>query len=85
MRKTLKKDHASGTGLDRSDLHGGVLNLAAQFQEVKFAYVPRRKNQEAHQLARKAVNECTPLRRNMIMNGLTTRSSGPSPLRGSVR
>lgn len=65
MRTTLKKDHASGAGLDRKDLHGGVLNLAAQFREVKFAYVPRRKNQEAHRLARKAVHECTPLRRNV--------------------
>lgn len=65
MRTSLKEDHALGAGLDRTDLHGRVLRLAALFQEVKFAYVRRRKNQTAHHLARKAVRECTPVRRDL--------------------
>ncbi len=59
MRTALKTDHAAAKGLDRRDLHGKVLKLAAQFQEVKFAHVSRRKNQEAHRLARRAVHQCT--------------------------
>lgn len=54
MRRTLKRDHASDVGGEREDLHGTILRLARDFEEVKFAYVPRRKNQEAHRLARDA-------------------------------
>ena len=60
MRTKLKKDHKQGVGHKREDLHGTILRLARQFEEVKFAYVPRRKNQIAHSLARKAIREVAP-------------------------
>lgn len=66
MRTRLKKDHKESTGQGGDDLHGAILRLAAQFDEVKFAYVPRRKNQIAHFLARKAVQEETPQTRPVI-------------------
>ena len=60
MRKQLKKDHIVNTGHERDDLHGLILRLAQRFKEVKFLYQPRRKNQVAHRLARKAVEERLP-------------------------
>ncbi len=68
MRTKLKKDHKEGAGQGGDDLHGTILRLAAQFAEVKFAYVPRRKNQIAHFLARKAAREGTPQTRQVITN-----------------
>jgi ribonuclease HI len=66
MRRALKRDHARGTWLDGSFVHRRILNLARMFEEVKFAYVPRRKNNDAHQLARRAVRECSPVGRSDI-------------------
>lgn len=60
MRRKLKEDHKANTGHDRDDLHGLILRYAKKFKEVKFLYCPRRKNQMAHQLARKAVKELSP-------------------------
>lgn len=54
MRTRLKKDCRSGDGLERDDLTGQVLRLAKRLVEVRFAYCPRRKNQMAHRLARRA-------------------------------
>lgn len=69
MRTRLKLDHGRGVGLDRHDLHGSVLRLAATFQEVKFSFVQRRRNQEAHRLARMAVREGQPAQRPDIFSG----------------
>ena len=54
MRRNLKKKHQLGFGLEQDDLTGQVLRLAGEFIEVKFVYCPRRKNQMAHLLSRKA-------------------------------
>lgn len=59
MRKGLKEDLKRNTGHDQQDLHGCILRLAKRFKEVKFAYVPRRKNLGAHRFARKAAQEPT--------------------------
>jgi len=59
MRKGLKEDLKRNAGHDQQDLHGFILRLAQRFKEVKFTYVPRRKNLDAHRLARKAVREPT--------------------------
>lgn len=60
MRRKLKKDHKADTGHERDDLHGLILRYAKKFKDVKFLYCPRRKNQIAHWLARKAVKELVP-------------------------
>jgi len=57
MRKKLKKDHEKNLGHERDGVHATILRLAKTFAEVKFAYQPRRKNQNAHRLARRAVAE----------------------------
>lgn len=54
LRTRLKKDHKSGLSTGSEDLYGPILRLAREFVEVKFAYTPRRKNQEPHHLARQA-------------------------------
>lgn len=60
MRRRLKKEHRWCEGKDRDDLHGAVLRLAEAFDEVRFGYVPRRKNQRAHFLARRAAKTLSP-------------------------
>lgn len=57
MRKGLKEDLKRDSGHDQQDLHGFILQLARRFKEVKFAYVPRRKNLDPHKLARKAARD----------------------------
>jgi ribonuclease HI len=64
MRRQLKDAHTRGEGCDRENLQGRILRLASHFDEVKFAYQPRRKNQNAHQLARRAVREASPAARS---------------------
>jgi ribonuclease HI len=61
MRTALKDDYQAGVGHNRRGLQGQILRLARQFDQVKFAWIPRRKNQEAHHLARKAVRGCRPI------------------------
>lgn len=60
LRRSLREHHRSQDGQEREDLHGVILRLAHGFEEVTFSYVPRRKNQQAHRLARSAVREATP-------------------------
>jgi ribonuclease HI len=60
VRTRLKKDHKDNRGRKSANLHGIILRLAKQFTEVKFAYVPRRKNHIAHKLARQAAREMAP-------------------------
>ena len=64
MRRQLKDAHERGQGGDRDDLQDRVLRLASQFEEVKFAYEPRRKNQNAHRLARRGAREASPAARS---------------------
>ncbi len=63
MRRQLRDAHERGEGHDRDDLHGRILRLTSCFDQVKFAYQPRRKNQNAHKLARRAVREASPVAR----------------------
>lgn len=60
MRKRLKKDYKGNTDRERDGLHATILRLAKTFAEVKFAYQARRKNQNAHRLARRAITEMVP-------------------------
>ena len=66
MRRQLKDAHKRGEGRDRDDLQGRILRLTTRFDEVKFAYQPRRRNQGAHKLARRAVREAVPMRRDDV-------------------
>lgn len=50
MRRMLRERHRSGTSY--AGLKGRVLDLARSFEWIDFGYVPRRKNQRAHCLAR---------------------------------
>jgi ribonuclease HI len=61
MRTALKDDCQAGLGYNRGGFEGQILRLARQFDQVKFSWIPRRKNQEAHHLARKAVRGCWPI------------------------
>ena len=63
MRTKLQKDRKEQRGHNRNDLHGMILRLAKQFEEVQFFYQPRRKNQIAHQLSRFAAKELGPIKR----------------------
>ncbi len=54
MRRGLKEDAAKVLDHMEEGLHRRVLELASTLDEVKFSYVPRRKNQTAHALARQA-------------------------------
>jgi ribonuclease HI len=54
VRTQLKKDHKTGLIFERDELHRKILRLALEFEFVEFGYCPRRKNQIAHHLARKA-------------------------------
>jgi len=64
MRRQLRDAHKRGFGQDRHDLQGRILRLASRFDEVKFAYQARCKNQNAHRLARRGVREATPATRS---------------------
>jgi ribonuclease HI len=63
MRRQLKDADERGSGRDRDDLQAQILRLTSCFDQVKFAYQPRRKNQNAHKLARRAVREARPVAR----------------------
>lgn len=55
MRRQLKDDYRAGsTGDERDVLHKLVLLAARELDRVEFAFVPRRRNQQAHELARQA-------------------------------
>ena len=52
MRRNLRERFRSGAAGD-NDLQRRILDLARQFEWIDFGYVPRRKNQIAHLLARR--------------------------------
>ena len=52
MRRDLRKHYRSGA-VGKNDLQQKIFDLARQFEWIDFGYVPRRKNQIAHNLARK--------------------------------
>ena len=52
MRRKLRECFRSGAAGD-DDIQQKVLNLAYRFEWIDFGYVPRRKNQIAHLLARR--------------------------------
>lgn len=68
LRRQLKEAHRAGTGHERDDLHGQILRLARTFASAKFAYRPRRKNGDAHRLAR-AARALPPRRRTGFSSG----------------
>jgi ribonuclease HI len=54
MRRAVRERHRRGTGRVDDELRSKVLQLAGAFERVDFGWVPRRKNQLAHALARQA-------------------------------
>lgn len=52
MRRDLRNRYRSGAD-GKNELQKKILALARQFEWIDFGYVPRRKNQIAHNLARK--------------------------------
>ncbi|HEY4841622.1 MAG TPA: ribonuclease H family protein [Terriglobales bacterium] len=66
MRIALKDDYRTGVVQEEDNLRGMILRLARKFDQIKFAWIPRRRNQEAHFLARKAVRQSTPVLREDV-------------------
>lgn len=54
MRKKLKKNYTRGERRSPGELDERIFELAKKFDRVHFGWVPRRKNQRAHRLARRA-------------------------------
>ena len=54
MRRRLKLNYDRKRFPFDGGLERRILELAAEFDRVHFAYVPRRKNQRAHNLARRS-------------------------------
>jgi len=54
MRTKLKNSYKERMGFNRNDLHGEIMRITRYFELVQFAYKPRRRNQMAHVLARRA-------------------------------
>ena len=54
LRRSLKKDHQEGKVSRDSAYYSDILEIARSFDEVKFGFTPRRKNQNAHRLSRLA-------------------------------
>jgi ribonuclease HI len=64
MRIVLKDDYRAGVVpvvQDEHNLRGMIFRLAQEFDQVKFAWIPRRRNQEAHSLARRAMLQGVPV------------------------
>ena len=66
MRKALKKSYENKAGANRDDLHGEIMRLSSLFDQVHFGFKPRRKNQMAHILARRARTEVVPITREEL-------------------
>ena len=69
MRKALKDDYEAGVLPDEHILYNlrvMILRLAQKLDQIKFAWIPRRRNQEAHFLARKAVLQSAPVVREDV-------------------
>jgi len=60
MRKQLKHDLQSQDGYNKDVVHQHIIAYSQQFEKIQFPYHPRRKNYEAHTLARYAVHELSP-------------------------
>lgn len=56
MRRRLRRNYDRKRFQPREDLDRKILELAAEFDRIHFGFVPRRKNQRAHILARRARN-----------------------------
>jgi len=54
MRRRLRRNYDRKEFQPREGLDGRILELAAEFDRIHFGFVPRRKNQRAHILARRA-------------------------------
>ena len=61
MRIVLKDDYRAGVVRGEHNLRAMILRLAQKFDQIKFAWIPRSRNQEAHSLARKAVLQSAPV------------------------
>ena len=66
MRIALKDDYEAGVVPDEHNLRVMILRVAQKFDQIKFAWIPRRRNQEAHSLARKAVLQSVPVMREDV-------------------
>ena len=67
LRRILKRDLKTGAGASRGGLHGEILRLASTFDDVRFPWLRRRKNAEAHRLSRAAVHEIAPIERKDVV------------------
>ena len=63
MRRMLRDDYRRGVASDGDDLDHRILQRAGVLEWVEFGWVPRRKNQIAHRLARQA---CVPERARRV-------------------
>jgi hypothetical protein len=61
MRIALKDDYKSGFVPNEHKLRAMILRVAQKFDQIKFAWIPRARNREAHCLARKAVLQKAPV------------------------
>jgi ribonuclease HI len=52
LRTMLKEDHKGARVSRGSPYYADILEIARSFEEVKFGFTPRRKNQNAHRLSR---------------------------------
>jgi ribonuclease HI len=66
MRIALKDDYEAGVVPDQHDLRVMISRVAQKFDQIKFAWIPRGRNQEAHSLARKAVLQRAPVVREDV-------------------
>jgi len=66
MRIALKDDYQAGVVPDEHNLRAMILRVAQKFDQIKFAWIPRGRNQEAHFLARKAVIQRVPVVREDV-------------------
>ena len=54
MRRKLRENYDRGEHWSQEGLDERIFELAKKFDRVHFGWVPKRKNQRAHQLARRA-------------------------------
>jgi ribonuclease HI len=63
LKRRLKDSHAKDAEADQDNLRGMVLRLAERFDECRFAWILRRRNGQAHLLARLGAKEKEPVAR----------------------
>ena len=71
MRTALKQSYERGKEEVQAGLQGSIINLSRGYYSLHFGYIPRRKNQTAHNLARKAIREQAVTPRADLCNILT--------------